>query len=215
MSTPADNSTDTQNLNGSESHQATVDYKKRYKDTQSAYTKSQQLLKATEAKLNVLQELVKPQINLDQATQKELDDLMYSDPHAWRNKMNELENKAKAEYSNTLSEAEKAASLQVELERRASLLDEYNRNHPNAPITDEVIKFDVPPRITSKLEKGEISFDDYLTQVHEFLYTPKKIGSGQEVLRQPNLSNLGGGPEASEGAASKDYVANYKNLTLL
>lgn len=208
MSTPVH--TDTQSPNGSESQQ--VDYEKRFKDTQAAYTKSQQELKAVKAKVEVLEKLTTPQIQLDAATQQELDDLKFSDPDAWRVKMNSIELEARQKHQSLLSEAEKAASIQAELERRTQVLNEYNRNHPGFEITDEVIQLDVPSRITKKLESGEISFDDFLVEVKDFLYSPKKVGSSNKVLNQPNLGTIGGGESPSEGAVNQDIAANYKNI---
>lgn len=209
MSTPEN--TDTQNQNGSE-QQHSVDFEKRYKDTQGAYTKSQQELKAVKAKLEVLEKLTTPQIQLDADAQKELDDLMYTDPQAWRIRMNALENEASNKHRALLSEAEKQVLLQSELEDRARVLDEYNRSHPDFPITDNVIELDVPARITKKLDKGEISFEDYIKEVHEFLYSPKKVGSANEILKQPNLGKVAGGDTPSEGSVIKDITANYKNI---
>lgn len=214
MSTPEQDENvvaDTQTESGSEQLQNEVDYEKRFKDTQSAYTKSQQELKAAKAKLEALEKLSQPTIQIDEATQQELDDLKYSDPDAWRVKMNTLEQDAKVKHENLLEEVATQASTQVELERRANLLEQYNISHPNMPITDELIRLDVPNRITTKLEKGEISFDDFIVEVHNFLYTPKKVGDGNKVLNQPNLNTFGGGSTPQKAAVSKDIVASYKN----
>ena len=209
MSTPEID--DTQNPSSAEKQQV-VDFEKRYKDTQAVYTKSQQELKAVKAKLEILEKLTTPQIQLDAATQQELDDLMYTDPQAWRVRMNAIEREATNKHKALLDETEKQVLVQTELENRTRLLSEYNRSHPNFPITDEVIEFDVPARITKKLEKGDITFEDYLQEVHAFLYSPKKVGTGNETLNQPNLGKISGGDTPSEGAIMKDIVANYKNI---
>lgn len=211
MSTPEQNANDTQ-TQAVEQSQAQIDYEKRFKDTQASYTKSQQELKAVKAKLEVLEQLTQPTIQLDPTVQQELDELKYSDPEAWRQKMNTLENDARVRHQSLLSEAEKNASIQAELERRALVLNEYNSSHPNMPITQELIDFDVPARITKKLEKGEISFDDFIVEVHNFIYTPKTVGSANQVLNQPNLGKMGGGTTPSEGAVVNDIAANYKNI---
>lgn len=195
-----------------EGTQQQIDWEKRFKDTQGSFTKSQQELKAVKAKLQVLETLTQPTIQIDESTQKELDDLKYSDPDAWRQKMNTLENDARVKHHSLLSEAEKNASLQAELERRALVLDEYNRLHPETQITQELIDFDVPARISKKLETGEISFDDFIVEVHNFIYTPKKVGSSNQVLNQPNLGQIGGGTTPSDGAVMKDIAANYANI---
>jgi len=211
MSTPVNSNTDTQNPNGSEQQQ-TVDYEKRFKDTQAAYTKTQQMLHAAKAKIEVLESLAKPVIQLDEVAQKELDDLKFSNPDAWRVKMNSLEAEATNKHRTKLDEVETAASIQAELGRRAQLLEEFNRSHPSIQLTDDVINYDVPPRITKKLEKGEITFEDFLTEVQDFLTSPKKVGSANTALGQPNLGKIGGGETPSDGAVVKDIAANYKNI---
>lgn len=208
MSTPV--TTDT--LEQSSESQQQVDYEKRYKDTQAAYTKSQQELKAAKAQVDVLEKLTTPQIQIDAETQRELDDLKYSDPDAWRTKMNNLELEARTKHQSTLSTAAQQAAMQAELERRTQVLDEYNRSHPGYEITDEVIQLDVPTRITKKLESGEISFDNFLTEVKDFLYAPKKVGTANKALGQPNLGNIGGGDTPSDTAVTLDIAANYKNI---
>lgn len=208
MSTPV--TTDT--LEQSSESQQQVDYEKRYKDTQAAYTKSQQELKAVKAQVDVLEKLTTPQIQIDAETQKELEDLKYSDPDAWRAKMNNLELEARTKHQSTLSTAAQQAAMQAELERRTQVLDEYNRSHPGYEITDEVIQLDVPTRITKKLESGELSFDNFLTEVKDFLYSPKKVGTANKALGQPNLGNIGGGDTPSDTAVTLDIAANYKNI---
>lgn len=210
MSIPENNNSATLPSGGEA--ETNVNYEKRFKDTQSAYTKSQQELKAAKAKLEALEKLTQPVVQLDEATQAQLDELKYSNPEAWRDKMNSLEAEAKLKHLSVLSEAEKIAMQQAELEHRAQILSEYNSKHPQNPITDEVIMFDVPPRITKKLENGEISFDEFLKEAHNFLYAPKKVGDGNKTLNQPNMRDFGGGTTPSTNAVDSSIIENYKNL---
>ena len=208
MSTPVN--TDT--LEHSSESQQQIDFEKRYKDTQAAYTKSQQELKAVKAKVDVLEKLTTHQIQIDAEAQKELDDLKYSDPDAWRAQMNNLELDARSKHQNLISAAEQQAAIQAEMDRRTQVLNEYNRSHPGFEITDEVIQLDVPTRITKKLVSGELIFDDFLGEVKEFLYAPKKVGTTNKIVGQPNLGNVGGGDTPSDTSISNDIVANYKNI---
>lgn len=210
MSIPENNNSATLPTGGEA--ETNVNYEKRFKDTQSAYTKSQQELKAAKAKLEALEKLTQPVVQLDEATQAQLDELKYSNPEAWRDKMNSLEAEAKLKHLSVLSEAEKIAMQQAELEQRAQILSEYNSKHPQNPITDEVIMFDVPPRITKKLENGEISFEEFLNEAHNFLYAPKKVGDGNKTLNQPNMRDFGGGTTPSTNAVDSSIIENYKNL---
>jgi len=207
---------DTSRPNGSDvstnDKQPQVDYEKRYKDTQGAYTKSQQELKAAKAKLEVLEKLTTPKVELDESTKAELEDLKFSNPEAWRVKLNTLEKEAQNKHRETLTEAERIARQQVELENRTRVLKEFQASHPNLTITDEVIKYDVPPRITNRLEMGEISFEQYLDDVADYLNQGKVIGDGNSTLNQPNLKNVGGGDTATDGSVKRDIVKDYANI---
>jgi hypothetical protein len=205
MSTP---NKDTQTPNGSEQH---VDYEKRYKDLQSVFTKTTQELKVTKAKVEALAKLTQPKVELDEATAAELEELKFSDPEAWRAKVNSLEAEANKKHLESLSEVEKQAALQAELERRAQVLEDFNQRHPELQINDDVINSDIPPRFTKKLESGAISFEDFLNEVAEYLKTPKVIGSKDKTLEQPNLGKIGGDNTPTKGAIERDLIADYKN----
>ncbi len=189
-----------------------IDYEKRFKDTQGAFTKSQQELKATQAKLEALEKLTTPRIELDEATKTELEDLKFSDPEAWRTRLNKLEIEAQNAHKATLTEAERLANQQAELETRAQVLADFQASHPTLVINDDVIKYDVPPRITSKLESGEISFEQYLNDVANYLNQGKVIGDGNSTLNQPNLKDVGGDDTPTSGAIQQDIVKDYANI---
>jgi len=211
MGTPDNNDSATSTNAVDKAKQEKIDYEKRFKDTQSAYTKSQQALKEAQAKLEALEKLTVPRVELDEATKTELETLKYENPDAWRVKVNQLEEEARRKHQETLTEAGRQAALQAEMERRAQVLEEFNKSH-NIQITDEVIQYDVPPRISAKLEKGEIDFETYLEEVHNYLVTPKVVGDGNKVPNQPNLNKVGGDDKPSNSAVGKDIAANYKNI---
>lgn len=212
MANPADNNPDASaNQEGSEKQ---IDWEKRFKDTQGSFTRSQQELKASEARVKALEEEVKPQVVLDEATQKELDDLKYSNPDAWRNKMNNLEASANTAHREKMASVSAEASYQAELEGRAQSLQSFQQKNPNINITDDVIKYDIPPRITKELEQGNVTFDQYLENVAKYLTTGKVIGSGETTLGQPDLGKAGGGDTPSESAVKQDAVTDYSNMLL-
>lgn len=210
MSNPEQLADATQNDHSSES----VDFEKRFKDTQGAFTKSQQELKAAQAKISILEKLAKPKVELDEATKTELDDLKYSNPDKWRAKVNALETDAINKQNESLTLAQQQAFRESELASRAQLLADYNVANPNLVITDDVIKYDIPPRITKKLEDGKVSFEEFLNETKNYLSKPKKIGDGNTTLNQPNLSLQAGSDIPSKDTVGKDIVANYKNIIL-
>ena len=183
---------------------------KRRKDTQAAYTKTQQRLKELEAKNDVLMQAVSPNINLTPDQKDELDDLMSTNPQEWRRKMNELETNARNSIDTQLNEAATRASNESIKEYRQRVLDEYNESHPGFEITDSVVENDVPPRITKKLADGSISFEDYLNEVHTYLNKGKVVKS-QTTMEQPDLGKVAGGNTPS-GDKTEELV--YKDVLL-
>jgi hypothetical protein len=188
-----------------------VDWEKRYKDTQKAYTKSQQNLKKTEAEISTLKDLALSNVKLSNEQVEELEDLKYSDPDAWRTKLNSYETQAQNEFNSRVNEATtkagSEASIQFELSRREKVLDEFNANSAT-PLTDEQLANDIPPRLTKQLENGEITFEELLTKAHEYIHTPKKVKNTDDTLKQPSLNGQGSysGDTKPEETASKKYI---------
>jgi len=188
---------------------------KRRRDTQMSYTKNQQALKALEAeKAKLLEQLSnsnKPSFTAEE--QEELDSLMYEDPQAWRQKVNQLESQklaeSRAKIEELTGEARKAAEQQYELERRSQVLQEFN-DSTETPITDEIIANEVPPRITKRLENNEISFEEFLNEVHTYI-NKGKVVENPSTLNQPNMGNLGGGVTPTDMKPEKSLSESYKN----
>lgn len=171
----------------------------RRRDTQAAYTKSQQELAATRAQLKVMKDIGGP--TLDQGKLAELEDLKFSDPDAWYKAKLALESEAHNSFQSKLAEAS-------ESEVRLAKLEEFKATHPGFELTDD----DIPPRIAKKLASGQVSFDEFLQETYDYLVTPKVIGDANKTLEQPNLGKVGGGITPSAAAAtSKDIVSSYKN----
>ena len=170
----------------------------RRRDTQAAYTKSQQELAATRAQLKVMKDIGGP--TLDQDKLAELEDLKFSDPDAWYKAKLALESEAHNSFQSKLAEAS-------ESEVRLAKLEEFKATHPGFELTDD----DIPPRIAKKLASGQVSFDEFLQETYDYLVTPKVIGDANKTLEQPNLGKVGGGITPSAAATSKDIVSSYKN----
>jgi len=188
----------------------TINWEKRFKDTQAAYTKARQEIAKLKAKLKVLEETnntyIKPNIPEEKA--KELEKLKFEDPDKWRLEMNKLEEMAKNEANQKISQVEKKLS---ELEKRQLIFEEFQASHPDVVINDDVIKYDVPPRITQKLESGKITFQEFLEEAYNYLKTPKVVGDGNKTIGQPNLNKVGGDDTPFNGSVYQDIVKSYKN----
>jgi len=105
---------------------AAVAAEKKYRDTQTGYTKATQTNKEVEAEANALREqianLSKGQLELTPEESAKLDDLKYTDPDAWYAEKQRLEKeqteKASEQLSELTQEAKQTAKKQTESERR-------------------------------------------------------------------------------------------------
>ena len=185
----------------------------RRKETQSSYTKGQQKLKAIEAEnaklLEQMAQMTKPSLSEEDKTR--LDSLKYEDPDKWRNEVNRLEAQSKQEHNTKLAEltgeARKNAEVQFELDRRQQVLKEFNDSN-NININEEFINNEVPPRITKKLANGELSFEEFLTEVNTYVNTDKVVAN-PSTINQPNMGNMGGGNTPKDMKPEKSLSEKY------
>lgn len=183
----------------------------RRRDTQSAYTKSQQSNKALAAENDKLASSWESDAisNLSNTEQARLEELKVQDPDAWRTEIATIEEAKRTQFKEKRQAISKEASQMTELERRGLQLEQFNQDNPDVNITDDVIQNDIPPRITRKLEKGEIQFDEYLEEVKTYLSKGKKIAPGAKAPDEPNFANSRGSntpsKEAVEAQNSNDY----------
>lgn len=187
---------------------------KRRRDTQGALSKSQQKLAASQAENKALRKraVSSAPLIISAEVQQELSDLKFSDPDAWRTRINELEQEANVKTQEELDTIAKDTSQQGELERRKDVMIEFVRENPEFVLNNEVLENDVPPRITNKLKEGKITFEAFLEEVHVYLSTDKIVNT-KEVDRVPNLSDVGGDAHISKPAMDKDIITSYANET--
>lgn len=189
---------------------------KRRRDTQASFTNNQQSLKALQAQNEKLMEQLQSahSISFTDEEQAELEELKYEDVDAWRARLNSLEQQkvreAKTKLEELTGEARKAAETQFELERRAQVLKEFNETLER-PITDEIIASEIPPRITRKLESGEIKFEDFLQEVADYLGRGKVVAN-PETLDQPSLGSTVGGNAPSNYKAEESITDSYAKM---
>lgn len=197
-----------------------VDYEKRFKDTQAFATKiaqekadKERELAELKAELSVLKTTAKPSLTIDAQVQSELEDLKYSDPDAWRTRVNELETAANAEFNSKIVEAKQLSSKQLELQRRANVLTQFQNEHPDVVFTDELLHLDIPQRIVKELENGKVTYEEFLNNVYNYVKTPKVISSTTKTLEQPNLSKTGGDDTPTKNSSSnQNIIQTYENM---
>lgn len=182
----------------------------RRRDTQAEYTRTKQEQLALQAEKNELLKRVSNsvEVKLSDEQAEELDDLKFSDPDKWRHKMNVYENNAKAEQAKILGEQLKVISSkgaeEAEIEGRKQVLKEFQEDNPGFVITDEIIANEVPPRITLKLKNNEVTFNEFLIEVKNYLKAGKVLTVPDETLGQPNLGDAGGGSTPINISASNN-----------
>ena len=179
---------------------------KRSKDTQSAYTKGQMELATTKAAKEALENKITsttPQLSAEQTD--ELENLKFSDPDAWRAKLNEYEGIAKAKASGELEEITKAASekaaADLTLTQRQEALTEFE-SRTGIQLTDDVMQNDIPPRLQAKITS--MSFEQYLAEVATYL-GKKKVVKDEKLLEQTDLSKLAG-TGSQKGSTKKSEI---------
>ena len=155
-----------------------VEAEKKFRDTQSSYSKGQAELKEAKDELQALKATQAPKAQeLDEETLETLEELKHSDPDAYFNERTKAES------------AQRDASQ--ELDRRRAVLAELNASRIT-PITPDMLDEDVPARINNKLLKGQVTFDEYLTEVASFLGDAKPTVIANPVVDSAT-SMLGAG----------------------
>ena len=200
---------------------AAVAATKSYRDNQSGFTKSQQSLKETEAENEALKSQlaknVQKPLELYKEDQLELDKLYTEDPTAWRHRVNALEQQAQdavtEELTTATDEAKQKAGSEFELQRRYDYLDYVNKGRGDKPITTDMLDNDVPARINNKLANAEVTFEEYMTEVAEYLDAGKVVAKS-EVGGTTDLNQAGGSTTPSQKAIEEQGVLDYTQQTL-
>lgn len=179
---------------------------KKFRDTQSSFTKNQQTLKQIEEENKALQEklanLSSSVQGLPQEELERLEELKYTDPEAW------YEERQKAE-KGLRTKVQEQTSADQELRNRHRYLAELNVGR-EIPITPELLDNDIPARINNKLVKGELSFEAYLSEVISYL-DKGRVVANPTLDSGTNLTTLG----SSSGtiSPSKQQGLDYSKLT--
>lgn len=189
--------------------------KKKARDTQSAYTKTRQELAEAKAAEETLKSfaLNATPLRLSEEQVSELEELKLDDPDAWRTKLNQYEAEAKQKRETKIADSIKAKSAEAIEQTRMEQLKEFSST-TGLVLTDDIIKNDIPPRLTNKLKNNEIDFGEFLTEVGKFLGAEKVI-DGADKSKDKDASALfrgttgGGSPDTATEDA--DFITQYAN----
>lgn len=193
-----------------------VTSERRYRDTQSAYTRAQQEAKRQEAIAGGLQEkLLQSEVVLTKEQKFELNDLKKTDPEAWRAKLNEYETANQDQLSTELEEIRTTSANKGELEVRKDQMAAWSES-TGITLTDEVVANDLPPRFMKQLEEGNITFEEFLDEAGKFLKAEKVIQGSTESTDDDtkSLGRVAGGSEPSTQAQEGDFDESYEKDTI-
>ncbi len=196
---------------------AAVAATKSYRDNHSGFTKSQQSLKESEAETEALREQLAEQskkpLELTTEDQAELDKLYIANPEAWRARVNKLEAEAAQTAQDAIDDVTSGvrtkAGAEHELARRVAYLEAFNVGRKTS-ITEDTLDNDIPPRINNKLAKGEVTFEEYLSEVSSYLDKGKVVG-GATPQETTDLNRSNG---ASTSGIKEDGAIDYASQTL-
>ena len=204
-------STTNTEIQNQDAAQAQIDWEKRFKDTQAAFTKSRQELAATKAELQAAKEM--QQFAMPADVKARLDELKFSDPDAWREELNAFEQSKTEKFNELHANNTQAILSELNQEDRVQTLKEFNSLH-GVEITESLLQNEIPNRIHNELNSGTIDYATYLAKCVEYLRTPKVIAGTQEVLGQPNIGKIGGGATPGEAASNMNIETAYKTMVL-
>ena len=185
----------------------------RRRDTESALSKEKTGRKATETERDTYLDRLTDKVTLDLSSEQieELNDLKATDPDAWKAKLDEHEVVAREALHEELDEISTDTIAANEEDRREGILEVFLSSNPALKLDDDVFENDLPPRITGKLERGEVSFEDFLEEAKEFLTKGVRIAGTEKTEKEPDLNKTGGGSTADPEAVKADMVTSYKN----
>lgn len=188
---------------------------KRFRDTQSGYTKSRQRLKELETVNTELTEhmIKNATMHLTDEEREELDDLRTSNPEGWREKLNDHEQKAKELQNQKIEEFQNKGKKASESEMRTAAYQEFTER-TGIELSDDVIQNQLPAIYTKNITEGKWTFDKFLGEAEKFLKLPAKVkGSDDTPTNDKDLSKLPGGKEPSDDAIEGSAIQSYQSET--
>lgn len=193
-----------------------VTAEKRRRDTQSAYSRAQQEIKTLKSENSAAWEILAKEVTVDLTVeeQTELEELKTVDLEKWRLRLNELDSKKNEKVSKTKKEVKEKSAREIELQARVDLIKAHNEANPDHQLTDDVIENDIPPRYLKDLEKGTISFEEFITKSSTFLKKGKVLAKAEEPDDEDvDLSKANGSSKIPAEALKQSSKIDYSKET--
>jgi len=196
----------------SEAETFAANAERRRRDTQASFEKEKQKTEVLATTVDSLKQraIEGATLNLTVEQKEELLDLKDTDPDAWRDMLAKYEQEAVDAVEQELSELGNTGEVAVEEVRRVELLQKFLDDNPGLVLDDEVFENDLPPRITSKLNDGKCTFEEFLEEAAKFLQ-PGTVVHKTDEEDEPNLGKAGGGSSASEASIAADARDSYRD----
>lgn len=199
-------------VEASEEVRFAANLEKRRRDTQSALAKKDATLRQVTAERDQFAQGWESDFakSLDPERQAELEELKATDPDAWRAKLNEYEQQQLQAFSSKREEISTAAKKETEQQVREREFSEWQQEHPDLELTDDILANDVPPRIARELEQGKVSFRQFLDNCATYLTKAKVLAPKVDPAKSyGNLGAAAGGSapagDAIAAAARNEY----------
>lgn len=184
---------------------------KKYRDVQRVASKSDQDRKLLEAENTTLKGKLANHTALTVEQSDELETLKLTDPEAYFDKRTEYEAQAHTQYDTELTEVRTKTANEIELGRREDFVTTFNLKR-SVPITQELIDNEVPAKFYKQLEANEVTFEEFMDNVANYVDTPKVLGKKEEVTQVTNLSEVAGGSTPSAERQYDNLAEDYANI---
>jgi len=184
---------------------------KKFRDTQGSYTKSTQDYKLLQAENEILKGKLAGHTALTVEQNDELETLKLTDPETYFDKRTEYEAQAHTQYDTELTDVRNKTAKEIELERREQYIKDFNVSR-EVPITQELVDNEVPAKFFKQLDANEVTFEQFVTNVANYVDTPKVVGKGEDVTNVTNLSNVAGGDTPSKEKQYDNLAEDYAKI---
>ncbi len=189
-----------------------ISNEKKFRDTQGGFTQAKQDNKVLQAEIDLLRGKLSDKSALTAEQDEELNTLSITDPDAYFAKRTQYETEATANFDTELTEVKNKTTEELEVSRRESYVEQFNTGREIA-ITQELISNEVPAKFLNQLKANEVTFEQFIASVAEFVDTPKVIGKKENVTNVTNLSEVAGGTEPSAEKRYDNLAEEYANIT--
>ncbi len=188
-----------------------ISNEKKFRDTQGGYTQAKQDNKVLQAEIDVLRGRLAGHSVLSDEQANELETLSISNPDEYFAKRTQYENEATSNLNTELDEAKNKTTEEVEIQRRESYVEQFNTGRKIA-ITQELIANEVPAKFLNQLKANEVTFEEFLVNVAEFVDTPKVQGKKDDTTQVTNLSDVAGGTQPSAEKRYDNLAEDYAKI---